>query len=167
MNFYLVLAIDESQDIIARDRVTAMLKLILVDVLVADIDGLLAIEILGDNKQFLTLLSGFLFFLATTQEGNQLAPSTLVGFVLALQFVNVFFAQQDGLLGQCLEEVFAIAHLVELSKLVSSIQRVFNAVLLKELMEQVFARLLHFTTIATQDGLNLSLGLRCADKANP
>ena len=56
---------------------------------------------------------------------------------------------------------------MELSQLVGSIQRVFNAVLLKELMEQVFARFLHFTTIATQDGLNLSLGLRCADKANP
>ena len=168
MNLYLALAVDESQDVVARNRMTAVFELILVDVLVADVDGLLAVEVLSHHKELLALVLGFLLVVLTaSEERHQLAPSALVSLVLALQLVNVFLAQQDGLLSQCLEEVFAVAHLVELSQLVGSVQRVLYAVLLQELVEHLLALLLLFSVVTAQDGLYLCFGLRRAHKVNP
>ena len=50
MNLYLMATIDEAQHIVARNGVTAMLELILRDVVVCDEDGLFAVELLWHHK---------------------------------------------------------------------------------------------------------------------
>ena len=55
VNLYLMTPIDKAKYIIARNGVTAVLELILRDILVGDEDSLLAIEILRHDKDFLLL----------------------------------------------------------------------------------------------------------------
>ena len=63
------------------------------------LDGFLAIELLG-NDEVVGLLVGLLR-LALAQERHQSAPSrNTAGGVLAMQFVDVFLAQQNGLVAQ-------------------------------------------------------------------
>ena len=82
MDFYLVLAVDESKNVVARNGVTAVLKLVLLDVVVGNIDRLLAVELLRNHKQLCLVFSSFLL-LASVEEGNEFAPATLVGSILA------------------------------------------------------------------------------------
>ena len=68
---------------------TAVGKLKLLDILLADIDGLLAVELLRNDEKF--LLGLFLFLLS--DEGHILAPSAaFYVLVLAAKFVKVFVA---------------------------------------------------------------------------
>ena len=166
MNLYLVFAIDESQHVVAWDGVTAVLELKLIDVVVSDIDRLLAIEILWNNKVLWLFLISLLLF-AAVEEGHILTPSALVGMVLAQQFVDILVAQQDGLLSKRLEELLAVATVVKLSELVGSIGDVVDVVLLQEFAKDVLALLLQLTTITAQDGLYLTFGLGSRYKVNP
>ena len=63
VNLNLVFVVDVPQDVVARNRMAAVLELILPDGLFADEDRLLAVELLGYDEQFLlfagTLLLGF------------------------------------------------------------------------------------------------------------
>ena len=72
-----------------------MAELVLSDVVVVDVDGFLAVELLGDDKEVLlpyTILG--ILFLATSEEGHEAAPALLgtMAGILTLQFVEVFFA---------------------------------------------------------------------------
>ena len=50
VNLYLVLAVNEAKDVIARDRVTAVLELLLRDIIVVDEDRLFAVELLRNHE---------------------------------------------------------------------------------------------------------------------
>ena len=92
VNLNLVLAIDESQHVIARNRVAAVLALLLFEVVVGNEDWLLAIEFLGYNKE-LCLVFSRLFLLVAVEERHILSPATLITSVFAQQFVNILVAQ--------------------------------------------------------------------------
>ena len=112
---------------------TAGLELVLADVVVVDEDGLLAIELLRHHKQFLLLAFVLLGRRGTSEEGYQLAPAMLAAGILALQLVQVFLAQQDGLGTQRLQEFVAILYLMELGQTFGSIGDVLQGVLVQEL----------------------------------
>ena len=107
MDFYLVTAVDESQHVVARDWVAAMLELVLPNGFFGNENGLFAVELLWNHKQLLLLFSAFLFLLVTIQERHELTPAFLVG-ILTLQFVKVFLAQENSFVAQCLIELVAI-----------------------------------------------------------
>ena len=71
---------------------TTVLELILFNVVICDIDGLLAIELLRNDKE-LCLLFGCFLLLTTIKERYILTPSTFVACILTEQFVNVLVAQ--------------------------------------------------------------------------
>ena len=99
VNLNALLGVDETKDVVTRDGVATATETILTDVGVVDVDGFLAIELLG-NDEVVGLLVGLLR-LALAQERHQSAPSrNTVGGVLAMQFVDVFLAQQNGLVAQ-------------------------------------------------------------------
>ena len=90
MDLYLVLVVDIAQSVIAGDGVTAAGKLILVDVLLADVDWLLAVELFRHDEE---LLFGCLLFLLLSDEGHILAPARIVGIlVLTVELVNIFLS---------------------------------------------------------------------------
>ena len=99
VNLNALLGVDETKDVVTRDGVATATETILTDVGVVDVDGFLAIELLG-NDEVVGLLVGLLR-LALAQERHQSEPSrNTVGGVLAMQFVEVFLAQQNGLVAQ-------------------------------------------------------------------
>ena len=84
MNFYAVLVIYVSHDVIARYGVAACWEDVLRDILLIDNDRLLLIKALANNKQFglLTLL-----IIALLEKRHKLAPTAiLIGFTFT-QFV--------------------------------------------------------------------------------
>ena len=168
VDFYLSLAVDESQHVVTRNGVAAVLEFILVDVLVADEDGFLAIEIVGHHKESLLLRAFCLLLLTLSEEGHQLAPAFLgATAVLARQLVDILLAQQDGLVAYRLQEILAVARLVELHQDVDSIGGVLNVIFLQELGQQLLSLLLLLATVTAQDGLNLGLGLGRAHEVDP
>ena len=65
-------------------------ELILVDILLADIDGLLAIELLRHDEE---VLLGFFLFLFLSDKGHILEPAgVLRSLVLAAEFVEILVA---------------------------------------------------------------------------
>ena len=164
MYFYLVLAVNESQDVVAGDGVTAVLELILCDVLVADVDRFLTIELLRYDEQL--LLFRFFLLLVSTKEGNKFAPSAILR-VLTLQLVDILLAQQDGFLCQSDEEVLPVTTLMEFRQLVGRIDLVGDVVLLQEFIEHLLAFLLKFPAVFAQDGLYLRFCLCRAHEINP
>ena len=99
VNLNALLGVDETKDVVTRDGVATATETILTDVGVVDVDGFLAIELLG-NDEVVGLLVGLLR-LALAQERHQSEPSrNTVGGVLAMQFVEVFLTQQNGLVAQ-------------------------------------------------------------------
>ena len=168
MDLYLFLAGDITQGVVARDRVTTAGEDIGVDILLCDVYRLLAVELVGDHHEVVVLaLLLFLLRVAAADEGYELAPARLTTAVLAVELVDIFLAQHDGLLAQCLEEVLALVYLVELRQLVDDGLRVLEPVLLEEVGEERLALLLHLTTVASQDGLYFCLRLGCADEVDP
>ena len=90
VDLYLVLVVDIAQGIIARNGMTTIGELILIDVLFTDIDRFLAIKLLRHNEK---LLFGLLFFLFLSDEGHVLEPAAaLRNLVLAAEFVEVLVA---------------------------------------------------------------------------
>ena len=166
MDFYLVLVVDISQDVVSGNGVTAVLELILSDSFLANVDGFFAVELLRHGKQFLLFLLRRSFLLATSEEGHEFAPAFLAG-ILAQQFVEVFLTQQDGFLAHCLIELLAGVHLMERRQLVNDVQRAFYLVLLQEFLQQLLAFLLYLATVAAQDSLNLCLCLCRRYKIDP
>ena len=71
-------------------------ELILVDVLLTNEDGLLAVELLWYDKEVLLLHILFFLLFAAADEGHVLTPAltVLIGLVLAVQLVDVLLAQQ-------------------------------------------------------------------------
>ena len=131
MDLYLFLAGDITQGVVARDRVTTAGEDIGVDILLCDVDRLFAVELVGDHHEVVALaLLLFLLRVAAADEGYELAPARLATAVLAVELVDIFLAQHDGLLTQCLEEVLALVYLVELRQLVDDGLRVLEPVLL-------------------------------------
>ena len=99
VNLNALLGVDETKDVVTRDGVATATETILTDVGVVDVDGFLAIELLG-NDEVVGLLVGLLR-LALAQERHQSEPSrNTIGGVLAMQFVEVFLTQQNGLVAQ-------------------------------------------------------------------
>ena len=85
----LVLVVDIAEGVVAGDGVTAAWELVLLDILLGDEDGLLAVELLGHDEELLlgTLL---LFLLADERHVFEPARLTVIVFVLAVEFVDVF-----------------------------------------------------------------------------
>ena len=147
VDLYLVLVVDIAQGIITRNRVTAAGELILVDVLLADIDGLLAIELLRHDEE---ILFGLLFLLLLSDEGHVLEPAAaLRTLVLAAEFVEILVAQDDDLLAEGLIELIALAVGVELCQTVCQRKTGFVVVLLEEGVQNLLASALHLSVVAT------------------
>ena len=131
MDFNLLLVVDVSQDVVAGNRMAAVLELILSDSFLADVDGLLAVELLRHNEQLLLFAALFLGF-GTSQERHQLAPALVTCF--SAQLVQVFLTQQNGLFTHRLEKLLAAGRLVETDQMVDDLHRIFYLVLLKEFL---------------------------------
>ena len=165
VDLYLVLVVDIAQSIITRDGMTAAGELILVNVLLADIDGFLAIELLRHDEE---ILFGLLFFLFLSDEGHVLEPAAaLRTLVLAAEFVEILVAQDDDLLTEGLIELITFAVGVELCQTIGQRKTGFVVVLLKEGIQDFLTSALHLSVVATQDGLNLRLCLGCGDEVDP
>ena len=98
MNLDAVFVVNESKNVISRDRVTAVLEDKLVYVIVIDVDRFLLVETFLHHK----VLSGcfLLFVLATilTEEWYERAPSYCACTLpLTDQLVNVFVAENYSL----------------------------------------------------------------------
>ena len=94
MNLHLVLIVDKTKDIVAGDGVTTSRELKLTDVLLIDIDGLLAVEVLGYDKEFGLFFLLRLFLRRRFDKRHILSPAAtcIVLLVLALHLVQVFLA---------------------------------------------------------------------------
>ena len=136
MYLNLFLAVDESQYVVARDRMTTIHKLILVDIVVGDVDWFLAVEFIRDGKQLfsLSLLQhGSVLFLVA-EERYEFSPSLRGSFLLItdMYFVDVLVREQYSLVANSLEEVLALIDVVERSNLVGYLYSVVNAMSRKE-----------------------------------
>ena len=164
-----VLIVDIAQHIIAWNGVTTFGEDILTDVLFVQEDGLLAVKLLGHDKQLrMRFILGFLCL----DERHVLTPASTAGalvflLMFALQLIHVLFAQQDGLLAQALVELFTARCLMKLRQLVGQGKRHLETILLHPLCQHLLALLLHLSLSATQDGLNLCLRLGRRHKVNP
>ena len=168
MYFDAVLVVDESQDIVTRNRVTAMSELVLSDIVVGDIDRFLTVEVFGNHKEF--LLCGILFLLlfATSEERYESSPTFYsTWIVLAVQFVEVFFSQQYSLLSQCLKQFLAVSHFMERSEFVDGSSGILYLVFGQEGIEYFFALFLHLSAITSEYGLYLSSCLSSRYKVDP
>ena len=102
-------------------------ELILLDGLLADVDGLLAVELLWHGEQlhlwclFLLLLGFDKRHIAAPAAGG----SSCFFLILPVQLVQVLFAQDDGLFAECLEEVVTVLDIVVFGQLVGNGQTVF------------------------------------------
>ena len=164
----LILIVDVAQGIVARNGVTAAHELILFDVLFRDVNGLFAVELVGHHKQLL-LGRLLLFLLVAANKRDVLAPTlvAVVLLVLTVQFVDILLAKQHNLLAQSLEELGASTVFVELGQLVGQCRCGLKAVLLQESVQYLLALALSLAVVATQYGLNLSLGLGGRYKVDP
>ena len=93
VDLYLFLAGDITQGVVARDRVTTAGEDIGVDILLCDVDRLLAVELVGDHHEVVALaLLLFLLCVAAADEGYELTPARLTTAVLAVELVDIFLA---------------------------------------------------------------------------
>ena len=117
MDLYAVLTVDKSQRIITGNGMTAGGEDKLRDVVLCDIDRLLAVEVLGHDEIVLTLnkLSGSLglFF---SDEGDIAAPAfSFIGILLTVKLVDILLAQDDVLLTDGHEQVLRFPDVMELT----------------------------------------------------
>ena len=167
-----VFAVDESKHVIARNRMTAWFEDVCINIVVGDVNRFLAVEILRHDCIALgssTLLFLYIvFFLA--KERHILAPSTgslTLLVVLALQFVEVLVAQDDGLVAQCLEQLLVFLHFMQSAEFVHHGEGEFHRIAFEELVEYLLAARLHLPTLSAQDSLNLGLRLCSRHKVYP
>ena len=172
MNLDAVLVVDISHDVIARDGMATVWEDKLVDVLLCDDERFLLVEILAHDEELLWLGSAFyllLFLVLSTEEWDVVTPTAglFLLLVLALQFVDVFLAQDDGMVAESQEEVVVLLDVVEVAELIYARGAYLHTVLLEPLIEYFLALLLHLSIITAQDGLYLALRLGCAHEVDP
>ena len=167
MYLNLIFVVDIAQRIVARDGVTAAHELVLLEVLLADVNRLFAIELVGHHKQL--LLVRLLLFLLAANEWHELTPTRTAVFflVLAVQLVDILLAQQYYLLAQSLEELGALAVLVVIGQFIGECCCGFEVVLLQECVKYFLTLALRLAVVAAQYGLNLGLSLSGRYKVDP
>ena len=117
VDLYAVLTVDESQRVITGNGMTTGGEDKLRNIVLCDIDRLLAVEVLRHDEIVLTLnkLCGSLglFF---SDEGNIAAPSfSFIGILLTVQLVDILLAQDDVLLTDGHEQVLRFPDVMELT----------------------------------------------------
>ena len=172
VDLQVVFVVDEPEDVIAWDGPATFGEEKSSDIAVVDEERLLAVEVLGHDEGFaglFSLVGIFLLFLLGVEEGYESAPSCLLrSFLLALEeFVDVFVAEDDVLVAQCLEEFLRLLDVVELTQAVDGRSGEFQAMILQKLAERVLSGFLDLAVVAPQDGLDLSFGLGCGGEIDP
>ena len=120
MYLYLLLVVDKSQHVVARNGMTAVHELILCYIVVGDKDGLLAVELVGHHEQRLFLLIFVLLYLGIVHEERHESPPSSAGVLLLLpaEYVDLSLSEDDSFFSYGLEEVLAFRDVVECGELV-------------------------------------------------
>ena len=172
MNLDAVLVVDEAHDVIARDSVATGWEDKLVDVLFGQNEWFLLVEVLAHHEEFLRFYDSRSLFLALVlaQEWDEVSPASctlLWLLVLALQFIEVFIAQDEAMLSDTLEEGFVLLDIVILAEFIYYGVGHFHIVLLEPFGEDGLTLLLNFSGVAAQYRHNLAFRLGGAYEADP
>ena len=172
VNLDAVLVVDEAHDVIARDSVATGWEDKLVDVLFGQNEWFLLVEVLAHHEEFLRFYDSRSLFLALVlaQEWDEVSPASctlLWLLVLALQFIEVFIAQDEAMLSDTLEEGFVLLDIVILAEFIYYGVGHFHIVLLEPFGEDGLTLLLNFSGVAAQYRHNLAFRLGGAYEADP
>ena len=165
MYFYAVLVVDISEDVVTRNRMTALREDKRGDVLLIYNHRLLLVEALSYYEEAALRI---VFLVVVREERNEFSPATTrVLSLLAAQFVEVVIAEQYGALADGEEESLVILHLMQVAELVKDGSVHLQLVLYKPVVQNLLAALLQFAVIAAQYGCNLALCLSRGHKVYP
>ena len=87
--------------------------------------------------------------------------------LLTLYLVDIFLANQEGVLADALIEGFATRHVEHLAQAVQDSRRLFDIVLRQPVLQFLLTLLLYLTIGTAQHGLNLGLGLGRGHEVHP
>ena len=98
MDFDAVASVDESQGVIAGNRMTARWENELRDIVLIDIDGLLAVEVFADGDITLLAVLAVLLVFLLADERHIAAPSlrlVIVFLLFPVNLVDILFTEDD------------------------------------------------------------------------
>ena len=165
VNFYAVLIVDISEDVVTRYRMTALREHKRGDVLLIYNHRLLLVEALSYYEEAALRI---VFLVVMREERHELSPAaSRVLSLLAAQFVEVVIAEQYGALADGEEESLIVLHLMQVAELVKDGSVHLQLVLYKPIVQNLLTALLQFAVIAAQYGSNLALCLGSGHEVYP
>ena len=153
VNLDAFLIVDEAHDVIAWNSMATGWEDKLVDVLFGQNERFLLVEVLAHLEEFLRFHDSRILFLALVlaQEWDEVAPASCILLrllVLALQFIEVFIAQDKTMLSDALEEGFVLLDIVILAELIYYGVGHLHIVLMEPFGEDGLTLLLNFSGVA-------------------
>ena len=177
MDFDVVLVVYIAEDIIAGNGMTAVWEKVAMDILLADEDRFLPVEIPGHDNQSLcrsrivSIHRPGHFLPIRLQERHVTPPLAhrdgLLPFLLSPEFVQIRVAEDDRPVADSKEKTLMLLKIVQVTELVQYGGGHLKVVRLQPLRQLLLPRLLYLTALAAEDGLYLRLGLRRRDKVDP
>ena len=165
VNFYAVLIVDISEDVVTRNRMTALREDKRGDVLLIYNHRLLLVEALSYYKEAALRI---VFLVVVREERHKLSPAaSRILSLLAAQFVEVVIAEQYGALADGEEERLIVLHLMQVAELVKDGSVHLQLVLYKPIVEYLLASLLQFAVVTAQYGSDLALCLSRGHEVYP
>ena len=158
MYLHVFLAVDEAEDVVAGNRVTAFREDIHADGALGDDAGFLLVEALTGRNEFRQVVIGLRGFLLAglMKEGHVFAPTGVgIRLLFLIEHLSILVAEHHRLFTERDEEVLVGVNLMELAEAIDELGRQFEVLLLQPLVERVLTGFLQFAVLTPEDGLYL------------
>ena len=170
MYLHVLLAVDEAQDVVARNGVTAFREDVHADGALGDDAGLLLVKALSGRDELGQVLARVICFLLAlpVEERHVFAPSRGgAGLLFLVERLSVLVAEHHGLFAECDEEILVGINLMELAEPVKQLGCKLKVVVFQPLAEGGLAGLLQLAVLTPQDGLYVRACLGREHKVDP